>query len=60
MTTRRTAPAPTIRPSGHTRTLEQTLPPYTVVLHDDDVQSAGVNPGPPTAPADGTAAPRPQ
>jgi ATP-dependent Clp protease adaptor protein ClpS len=39
LTTRRTAPAPTVRPSGHTRTLEQTLPPYTVVLHNDDVNA---------------------
>lgn len=37
MTTRPSTPAPTARPTERTRSLEETLPPYVVVLHNDDV-----------------------
>ena len=40
MTTRTPhTPMPVALPSERTRSLEETLPPYTVVLHDDDVNA---------------------
>jgi ATP-dependent Clp protease adaptor protein ClpS len=32
-------PAPGVETRERTRTIEETLPPYTVVLHDDDVNA---------------------
>ena len=37
MTTEAAPVAPTTTPEQRTRTLDETLPPYAVVLHNDDV-----------------------